>query len=124
MKLLKFIYKIFIRLSKIISRKGIYPFLNIEFKKISSSKKVLTIGAGGEVNLLLNQYSKKNSFDLASFDIEKNMQPDILGDICTFDFKKEKYDYFIPLVKHHDFDSQFKKAKKNNIKIKLIDLWG
>lgn len=38
--------------------------------------------------------------------------------------KKEKYDYFIPLVKHHDFDSQFKKAKKNNIKIKLIDLWG
>jgi SAM-dependent methyltransferase len=95
MKLLKFIYKIFIRLSKIISRKGIYPFLNIEFKKISSSKKVLTIGAGGEVNLLLNQYSKKNSFDLVSFDIEKKMMPDIMGDICTFDFKEEKYDYVV-----------------------------
>ena len=95
MKSLKFIYKIFIKLSKIISRKGIYPFLNIEFNKITSSKKVLTIGAGGEVNLLLNQYSKKNSFDLVSFDIEKNRQPDILGDICTFDFNEEKYDYVV-----------------------------
>ena len=37
--------------------------------------------------------------------------------------KKEKYDYFIPLVKHKDFASQFKKAKINNKKIKLIDLW-
>jgi SAM-dependent methyltransferase len=95
MKILKFIYKIFIKLSKIISRKGVYPFLNIEFNKIRSYKKVLTIGAGGEVNFLLNQYSKKNSFDLVSFDIEKNMQPDILGDICTYDFKEEKYDYVV-----------------------------
>ena len=38
--------------------------------------------------------------------------------------KKEKYDYFIPLVKHKDFNSQFKKAKISNKKIKLIDLWG
>jgi SAM-dependent methyltransferase len=95
MKILKFIYKIFIKLSKIISRKGIYPFLNLEFNKIKSNKKVLTIGAGGEVNLLLNHYSKKNSFDLVSFDIEKNRQPDLLGDICTFDFHEEKYDYVV-----------------------------
>ena len=95
MKILKFIYKIFIKLSKIISRKGIYPFLNIEFKKIEVGKKVLTIGAGGQVNLLLNQFSKKNSFDLVSFDIEKKMKPDIVGDICTFDFKDEKFDYVV-----------------------------
>lgn len=38
--------------------------------------------------------------------------------------KKEKYDYFIPLVKHKDFESQFQKAKMNNNKIKLIDIWG
>ena len=37
--------------------------------------------------------------------------------------QNEKYDYFIPLVKHRDFNSQFQKAKKNNKKIKLIDLW-
>ena len=95
MKILKFIYKIFIKLSKIISRKGIYPFLNIEFKKIEVGKQVLTIGAGGQVNLLLNQFSKKNSFDLVSFDIEKKMKPDIVGDICTFDFKDEKFDYVV-----------------------------
>jgi len=38
--------------------------------------------------------------------------------------KNEKYDYFIPLVKHKDFESQFQKAKMNNNKIKLIDIWG
>ena len=38
--------------------------------------------------------------------------------------EEEKYDYFIPLVKHKDFESQFQKAKSNNKKIKLIDLWG
>jgi len=95
MIILRFIYKIFIKLSKIFSRKGIYPFLNREFNKISSSKKVLTIGAGGEVNLLLNQYSKKNSFDLVSFDIDKNSKPNILGDICTFNFKEEKFDFVV-----------------------------
>ena len=95
MKIIKFIYKIFIKLSKIISRKGIYPFLNIEFNQIESNKKVLTIGAGGEVNLLLNQYSLKRSFDVVSFDIEKDRNPDILGDICSYDFKQDKYDYII-----------------------------
>ena len=34
-----------------------------------------------------------------------------------------KYDYFIPLVKHKDFEQQFKKAKANNKEIKLINLW-
>ena len=37
--------------------------------------------------------------------------------------KNAKYDYFIPLVKHKDFELQFKKAKANNKEIKLIDLW-
>ncbi len=39
------------------------------------------------------------------------------------DVKKGIYDYFIPLVKHKDFEVQFKKAKANNKDIKLIDLW-
>jgi SAM-dependent methyltransferase len=95
MKIIKSIYKIFIKLSKILSRKGIYPFLNSEFNKIELNKKVLTIGSGGEVNILLDQYSKKNNFDLVSFDIENDRQPDILGDICTFDFKNQKFDYVV-----------------------------
>ena len=37
--------------------------------------------------------------------------------------KNVKYDYFIPLVKHTDLEVQFQKAKVNNKKIKLIDLW-
>ena len=37
--------------------------------------------------------------------------------------EKKKYDYFIPLVKHKNFESQFQKAKVNNKQIKLINLW-
>lgn len=36
---------------------------------------------------------------------------------------REKYDYFIPLVKHKDINFHFKKAKINNSKIKLLDVW-
>ena len=95
MNLIKKIYIAFIWLSKILSRKGIYPFLNREFEKIESNKKVLTIGAGGEVNKLLKKHSIENSFNVTSFDISENMRPDILGDICTYDFEENKYDYIV-----------------------------
>ena len=35
-----------------------------------------------------------------------------------------KVDYFIPLVKHNNLNLQFKRAKANNKKIKLIDPWS
>ena len=82
-------------MSKLLSRKGIYPFLNKEFEKIESGGKVLTIGAGGEVNKLLKEYSIQNSFDVTSFDISEDMRPDILGDICTYDFEENKYDFIV-----------------------------
>jgi len=70
-------------------------------------------------NKLKIKYKKKIDCVDSCVDKEVAKKNNIIAHV-----KKEKYDYFIPLVKHKDFDSQFKKAKINNKKIKLIDLWG
>jgi SAM-dependent methyltransferase len=84
-----------VQLSKLISRKGLYEFLQHEFSSISANERVLTIGAGGEVNELLNNYSAQKNFSVTSFDIDPKYQPDMLGDICTFDFGDRTYDVIV-----------------------------
>jgi SAM-dependent methyltransferase len=84
--MLKKIYKLFIRLSKFFSRKGIYPFLQTQYQNIPPNAQLLSIGAGGQVNLLLDKYTQTNNLRVTSFDIDPNRKPDILGDICTYEF--------------------------------------
>jgi SAM-dependent methyltransferase len=84
-----------VRLSKLISRKGLYEFLQREFSSIRPNERVLTIGAGGEVHQLLAEYSREKDFSVTSFDIDPKYQPDILGDICTFDFGDRNYDVVV-----------------------------
>jgi SAM-dependent methyltransferase len=73
----------------------LYEFLNLEFSKIEKSKNILTIGSGGEVNKLLSKYAQSNDFQVISFDIDKERSPDILGDICNYDFKDVKFDIIV-----------------------------
>jgi 2-polyprenyl-3-methyl-5-hydroxy-6-metoxy-1,4-benzoquinol methylase len=84
-----------VRLSKLISRKGLYEFLAREFAAIKADERVLTIGAGGEVQELLAEYSKRQNFSVTSFDIDQRYEPDILGDVCTFDFGDRSYDVIV-----------------------------
>lgn len=91
----KSVYVSFIHLSKLLSRKGLYPFLRKEFQEIGPSKTVLTIGSGGEIHELLQSYSYKNNFKVISFDISEERNPDLLGDICTYDFKGKKFDIIV-----------------------------
>lgn len=80
------------RLSKIRSRQGLYEFLKIQFGSIQSDQKVLTIGSGGEINKLLYQYAESTGFEVISFDLDSNRSPDLVGDICTYDFGNQKFD--------------------------------
>jgi hypothetical protein len=48
-----------VRLSKLLSRKGLYEFLRGEFASIKTNQHVLTIGAGGEVYSLLEEHSRR-----------------------------------------------------------------
>jgi SAM-dependent methyltransferase len=84
-----------VRLSKLLSRKGLYEFLAREFSGIKPAERVLTIGAGGEVDELLKQYSQQQNFSVTSFDIDQKQQPDILGDICSFDFGERSFDVIV-----------------------------
>ena len=79
-------------LSKKRSRQGLYEFLATEFSKIPSHSKVLTVGAGGEVNDLLDQHAKLQNFECLSFDIDITRDPDLLGDICDYNFQPSSFD--------------------------------
>lgn len=72
-------------MSKLLSRKGIYPFLHKEFQNIGLGKKVLA--RGGEINKVLKEYSTKNNFEV----ISEERKPDI----CTYDFKELEFDVVV-----------------------------
>ncbi|MDR9409801.1 MAG: methyltransferase domain-containing protein [Balneolaceae bacterium] len=84
-----------IRLSKKRSRQGLYEFLEKQFSLIQPEDRVLTVGAGGKVTELLVEFSKQNSFQVTTFDINEKRNPDIAGDFCTYDFKDFKVDVVV-----------------------------
>jgi SAM-dependent methyltransferase len=84
-----------VRLSKLISRKGLYEFLGREFARIGAGSEVLTVGAGGEVGELLAEHARRNGFYVTSFDIDEKYAPDILGDICAHDFEGRAFDVIV-----------------------------
>jgi len=83
------------RMTKILSRKGLYEFLSQEYSHILPKSEVLTVGAGGKVNELLDRYSREIGFNVLSFDIDENRGPDIVGDICSFDFDERKFEVIV-----------------------------
>jgi SAM-dependent methyltransferase len=84
-----------VRLSKVLSRKGLYQFLAREFANIRPNEEVLTIGSGGEVGKLLDEHSRQRNFSVTSFDVDEKYEPDIVGDICTFDFNGRAFDVIV-----------------------------
>ena len=85
----------FLKKSKILSRKGLYDFLKNNYNLIPKGSEVLTIGAGGGVNSLLDKFSHENNFRVISFDVDEAKNPDILGDLCTYDFLDRKFDFVV-----------------------------
>lgn len=82
-------------LSKERSRQGLYEFLGEQFEKFKENTSVITVGAGGEVSDLLYEYAADDKFDITTFDINPEREPDILGDFCEYDFGQKSYDYVI-----------------------------
>lgn len=86
---------VFTRLSKVLSRKRLYPFLKREYNQISKNSRVLIIGAGGRINRLLEKYAEINGFEILSIDIDEKKRPDIFADLCTHDFGELKFDVVV-----------------------------
>lgn len=92
---MKYFYKKIHRLSKIRSRQGLYEFLETNYSKINAGSKVLSVGSGGEVNEKLKDAVESIGFSMVTIDIDSNRQPDIVGDICSFEFKENEFDVIV-----------------------------
>jgi len=84
-----------IRLSKRRSRQGLYEFLDNQYSKIRDGADVLTVGAGGDINKPLMLHAAENRFKVLSLDIDKDREPDIVGDITAIDFGENRFDVVV-----------------------------
>jgi len=80
-----------LRLSKKRSRQGLYEFLESHYSTQAQGTRVLSVGSGGEVNQLLEKHAKINQFEIKTIDIDSDRNPDIIGDICSYDFCGETF---------------------------------
>ena len=80
------------RVSKGISRQGLYAFLDREFAAIEAGTTVLTVGAGGPVNGRLREHARRRGYAVVSLDIDEGRGPDVVGDLCTYDFGDRRFD--------------------------------
>lgn len=91
----KLITSFLAKCSKKLSRKGLYEFLESCYCQIPKGAKVLTVGSGGEINYLLSKHSDAKPFDVLSIDIDDARNPDVVGDISSYSFGDEKFDFII-----------------------------
>jgi 2-polyprenyl-3-methyl-5-hydroxy-6-metoxy-1,4-benzoquinol methylase len=85
----------FVKLSKLLSRKGLYPFLEQNFGEIPAGAIVLNIGAGGDIGKTLMRHAEQQQFQVVALDIDAKRRPDIVGDICAYDFKGQQFDTIV-----------------------------
>ena len=90
--IINLIYGYLVDLSKVFSRKNLNKYLTDQLVNTKSDSKILLVGAGGRINNLLSQISTEKGFHLKTIDINPDTKPDILHDICDYDFSNEKYD--------------------------------
>lgn len=84
-----------LQLSKKRSRQNLYEFLEGNYAKIPSGASVLSVGSGGDINDLLGKYAQTQGFRVTTIDIDPNRKPDLVGDICSYDFKENKFDVVV-----------------------------
>jgi SAM-dependent methyltransferase len=84
-----------IRGSKLLSRKGLYRFLDFAFARIKASSSVLNVGAGGEIEALLRERAASQGFQVVSIDIDGKRGPDIVTDVLSTPFAPESFDVVV-----------------------------
>ena len=90
-------YKVLINASKLLTRKGIYPFLTEQLSGIDSGASVLAVGAGGPIAAMVEEFGRRRGFNVHFFDVATvHKSQDIVGDICTYEFEKDEiYDHVV-----------------------------
>lgn len=75
--------------SKRFSRKNLYKFLRAELNSVRDREKILSVGAGGEIESLIRESISNKGCEFVTFDISRERNPIILGDICNANFLDE-----------------------------------
>lgn len=84
-----------VRASKLLSRQGLYEFLEEQFGQIPDRARVLSVGSGGDVNRLLGDRTRDRDVEIVQFDIDEARKPDILGDICIAQLERSAFDVVV-----------------------------
>jgi len=84
--------KAVVGLSKVLSRQGLYPFLEENLARLPEGASVLNVGAGGEVAGVLAAHAAPRSFRVTSLDIDPGRGPDVVGDVAEHDFGDQRFD--------------------------------
>ena len=88
-------HNLLIKKSKVISRKGLYHFLAEQYDLIPDKSKILLVGSGGKIADHLYKFASRKLFMVISIDIDSTKKPDIIGDVCLYEFGEDKYDAII-----------------------------
>jgi len=83
------------KLSKLLSRKGIYPFITSEVSALSRNALVLNVGAGGDVQAHLENLARTSGISVVHSDIDPNRRPAIVDDISRSTFAERSFDAVI-----------------------------
>ena len=82
-------------MSKALSRQGLYEFVAAECQAIAPGSVVLNVGAGGEIGRILEEAARAVGFKVVGFDLDPERGPDLVGDICSFDFGTKRFDVVV-----------------------------
>lgn len=79
-------------LSKRMSRKGIYPFLEERLENVAPGSRVLNVGAGGEIERIVRKAAARRNFSVTSSDIDPSRGPDLVDDISRSSIESNAFD--------------------------------
>lgn len=87
--------RITVDLSKTLSRKNLYEFLEAQYSQIPSGSRVLNVGSGGKISELLDSYAVRNGFQVLSMDIDPARLPELVGDITAMPCPEGSFDVVV-----------------------------
>ena len=82
-------------LSKRLTRRGLNEFLEDRFGEIKPGDRVLSIGAGGDINSRLARHARRAGFRMVTLDVDPARGPDLVGDVCTHDLGASTFDVVV-----------------------------
>lgn len=81
--------------SKLFSRKGLNQFIIGRLKLIPANARVLNVGAGGDVQALVQDCARQCGFSVVSTDIDAARNPDVVDDITRSSFPDAHFDAIV-----------------------------